>query len=325
MNRASTVPPTMVAAISFFVVTAAPSACKPTVGQPPYLVTDTTLLAVYGEPPELGPNGSATYSFLLASPSGTVGDVEALWSICQTPKPPSESNAVASSCAQPPDAGATSAGQTFTAPMPATACQLFGPLAPPPVAGQPAIRPRDPDNTGGYYLPVQLWLPTLPSGPASGFTFERITCNLANASTSAIAEFNRRYQPNKTPGIDRTSVVVADGEMLPLDQVTQAVHAGSSVLIEAAVAPGAAEVFPVYDVVTETVVDQQESLHMSWFVTAGTFEHDRTGIASGEAATSTSNRWTAPASPVGIVYLWLVLRDSRGGVATKSYEVEVVP
>jgi len=65
-------------------------------------------------------------------------------------------------------------------------------------------------------------------------------------------------------------------------------------------------------------------LHLSWFVTGGTFEHDRTGVAAGDSSTSTSNRWTAPLQP-GTIYLWLVLRDSRGGVATKSYAIVVAP
>ena len=64
---------------------------------------------------------------------------------------------------------------------------------------------------------------------------------------------------------------------------------------------------------------------MSWFVTAGSFEHDRTGVAAGDTATATDNRWTAPNQPGSTAYLWLVLRDSRGGTAFKSYQIEVVP
>jgi len=304
------------------------AACKPSVGQPPYLITETTLLAVYGSPSEVKPNASVTYSFLLGSPTGTVTDASAFWDVCETPKPPAESNAVASACTQPPDAGASSAGPTFTAAMPSKACQLFGPIAPAPEPGQPPVRPRDPDSTGGYYLPVQLWLPNLPSGPAQGFAFERISCNLANAPSSAIADFNSRYQSNVAPGIDHTDVVDATGttsfESVAGTVQTVSVSAGASVQIEAALAPDSAETFAYYDATTETVIEQEESLHMSWFVTGGTFEHDRTGVAAGDPSTSTSNRWTAPSQP-GPVNLWLVLRDSRGGVATKSYAIAVAP
>lgn len=309
--------------LSALVACAAVAGCKPSVGQPPYLVTDYALLAVRGEPAEVKPGASVTYSFLLASPSGTVSDADAMWDVCLTPKPPSVSNSVASACTGMPDAGATSPGQTFAAAVPTKACQLFGPIAPPPTAGQPATRPRDPDSTGGYYLPVQVWLPNVATGALSGFAFERITCNLANAPTAAIQEYNSTYQPNSDPGIDHTDLVDAAGNTLALDAGAQTVTAGSKVTVEATFADGSAEVFPVYDQQSETLVSQQESLSMSWFVTGGTFEHDRTGVASGDTATSTSNQWTAP-EQAGTIYLWLVLRDSRGGTDYKSYQI-VVP
>src|SRR5271157_451300 len=117
--------------------------CKPTVGQAPSLITDYALLAVRGEPPEAKPGDNVVYSFLLASPTGTVTDATEGWDVCETPKPPAENNSVASAC-NPPAPGATT-GQTFTAPVLTNACTLFGPIAPPVAAGQPAIRPRDPD------------------------------------------------------------------------------------------------------------------------------------------------------------------------------------
>jgi hypothetical protein len=298
--------------------------CKPSVGQPPYLVTSDTLLAVRGEPAEARPGETVTFSFLLASPSlGTVGDADALWDICLTPKPPSESNAVASACTGVPDAGVTTSGQTFEAVVPTKACQLFGPIAPPPVNGQPAVRPRDPDSTGGYYLPVQVLFPNLATGALSGFAMERITCGLASAPASAIGDYNSKYQANQDPGIEHTDILLdAAGNSSRLDDGPPSVTAGSVVSIVASFVAGSAETFPVYDAQSETLVDQQESLHMSWFVTGGTFEHDRTGVASGEVASSTSNQWTAPAQP-GDYFLWLVLRDSRGGTDYKSYELQV--
>ena len=121
--------------------------CKPTVGQAPSLITDYALLAVMGQPPEAKPGDKVTYTYLLASPQGTVDDPNAGWDVCLTPIPPAENNAVASAC-NPPTPG-TTAGATFEATMPTDACQLFGPIAPPVQAGKPAIRPRDPDASGG--------------------------------------------------------------------------------------------------------------------------------------------------------------------------------
>jgi hypothetical protein len=120
--------------------------------------------------------------------------------------------------------------------------------------------------------------------------------------------------------------VDAQGNVLSLDAGTQAVHPGDVVTIQVTFAPGSAEVFPVYNPQTEELDDQTESLHVSWFITGGIFEHDRTGVAAvdaGDIATSTSNQWTAPTQP-GTHVLWIVLRDSRGGTDYKSYKIDVV-
>jgi hypothetical protein len=299
-------------------------ACKPGVGQPPYLVTDDALLAVRGDPPEAKPGASVTYSFLLASPAGTVLDAPAEWDICQTPKPPSESNAVATACTGAPDAGVFAEGQTYSAPVLTNACQLFGPIAPPQVSGKPPVRPRDPDSTGGYYLPVQLWLPSLPTGALSGFALERITCNLANAPSDIVADYNSRYQPNQDPVIDHADLIDGTGNRLSLDAGDATIGTGATATIEATFGAGSVEVFPVFDRVAQKLVDQPESLSLSWFVTGGSFEHDKTGVAVGDPATTNDNRWTAPTTP-GHLYLWLVLRDSRGGTAFKTYEIDVAP
>jgi hypothetical protein len=295
-------------------------ACKPNVGQAPSLVTDYMLLAVRGEPPETAPGGSVTYSYLLASPAGTVEGAEALWDICQTPKPPSEGNAVSSACTGAPDAGAAETGSTYTAAVPSKACQLFGPIAPPPAAGQPGVRPRDPDSTGGYYLPVQLWLPNVTTTAISGFAMERFTCNLASASPDVGIEYRTRYTPNNDPLIDHADLMDASGAVGPLDGSQPS--ASTVVTLAAVLADGAAETFPVYDLETTTLRDQTESLHVSWFATGGSFEHDRTTVDPG--ALSSSNQWTVPSQP-GLYYLWLVLRDSRGGTDFKSYRVAVEP
>jgi hypothetical protein len=297
-------------------------ACKPGVGQAPSLITDYTLLAVRGEPAEAKPGDSVVYSFLLASPSGTVPDATAGWDVCETPKPPAENNSVASAC-NPPTPGSTT-GQTFAAPVPTKACMLFGPIAPPVAAGQPAVRPRDPDSTGGYYLPVRVKFPDLPTGSLTGFAFERITCNLANAATSIVGEYNKQYQPNNDPGIASTDLITADGSRLSLDSGPPTIAPGETVIFEAAFAQGSAETFPVLAPSGDALVNQTESLHMSWFATSGSFVHDRTGVAATETAISTGNTWKAPDS-AAVVYLWLVLRDSRGGTAFKSYAIQVTP
>jgi hypothetical protein len=298
--------------------------CKPEVGQAPSLITDYALLAVTGAPAEAKPDENVVYSFLLASPSGTVTDATAGWDVCETPKPPAESNSVAGAC-NPPEPGATT-GQTFSAPVLTKACMLFGPIAPPVATGQPAIRPRDPDSTGGYYLPVRVKFPDLATGSPVGFAFERITCSLANAATDIVDQYTKRYVPNKHPGIAATVVSRADGSSFNLDASPdtnpQKIALGESVAFQATFADGSAETFPVLNQSGDALVDQTEDLYMSWFATSGSFEHDRTGVAGTETATSTSNTWKAPDTAM-TVHLWLVLRDSRGGAAFKSYSIQV--
>lgn len=296
------------------------AACKPTVGQPPSLVSEPVLLAVVGEPPEAKPGASVTYSFLLASASGTVTTADALWDTCLTPKPPSESNSVASACTGAPDAGVASMGQSYTAAVPSNACQLFGPIAPPPAAGQPAVRPRDPDGTGGYYLPVQVWLPSVAASPVSGFAMERITCNLANAPSAIIAAYASTYTPNRDPGIDHADIVDGAGQRTSLDQGQVQLPPNVLISIEAVIADGASESFPVYDAESEALVQKREALRLSWFASGGSFTYDHTDISDG--ASTNSNPWVTPAAS-GTYSIWLVLRDSRGGTAVKSYQVAV--
>jgi hypothetical protein len=296
--------------------------CKPAVGQAPSLITDYALLAVIGEPPEAKPGDKVTYSYLLASPSGTVDDNTAGWDVCLTPKPPAENNSVASAC-NPPTPG-TTPGLTFDAPMPTNACQLFGPIAPPVEAGKPAIRPRDPDATGGYYLPVRVKLSDLATGDVAGFAFERITCNPANANADTIGQYLAQYQANKDPGIAGTDLVTSSVGTTNLDTAAQTVSVlpGETVDFVATFTAGSAETFPIIAPGGDSLKSLTESLHMSWFATAGSFVHDRTGVASTETATSTTNTWKAP-DETAVVYVWLVLRDSRGGTAFKSYTLNV--
>jgi hypothetical protein len=296
--------------------------CKPAVGQAPSLITDDTLLAVIGEPPEAKPGDKVTYAYLLASPSGTVDESTAGWDVCLTPKPPAENNSVASAC-NPPTPG-TNPGLTFDAPMPTNACQLFGPIAPPVEAGKPAIRPRDPDATGGYYLPVRVKFSDLATGDVAGFAFERITCNPANANGATIQQYLEQYQTNKDPGIASTDLITSSGARTTLDTAAQPVPVspGETVDFEAAFSAGSAETFPIIAPGGDALASQTESLHMSWFATAGSFVHDRTGVGSTETATSTTNTWKAP-NGTAAVHMWLVLRDSRGGTAFKSYTLSV--
>ncbi len=85
-----------------------------------------------------------------------------------------------------------------------------------------------------------------------------------------------------------------------------------------------AERYMAFDLETRALRERRESMRLSWFVAqgGGIVRDDRTGATEEETTVATTNRYTAPAVP-GDYPLWLVLRDSRGGVGWKSYVVRV--
>jgi len=175
------------------------------------------------------------------------------WDVCITPKPPAESNSVAAACvdAAPGDAQ----GATFSTAVPA------GP-APCSVrlrrhnrkASHHPVR-RDPDSTGGYYLPVRAVVSGLTDRNLTAFALERITCNLVGASPLVIQDYNARYQPNANPAIAELDLVVPDAIPNQSRRWTDLPSFRSSVVLRATFAPDSAETYPVFDPDTQGLVE----------------------------------------------------------------------
>ena len=271
--------------------------CEDALDQRLAMVREPRVLAVVSEPAEAKPGATAMLSALVASPDGPITEQPA-WAICTAPKPPTEDNAVAPGCLE--DA-VTSLGTsaTITATIPTDACALFGPDVPPG-----GYRPRDPDPTGGYYQPVRAV--TTDAGTAFGFT--RITCGLANAPGDVAHDYQTMYQPNANPVLHP----IALAQAAPDSDVT---------LTAAWDEP---ETYLYYDPSSQTLVERRESMRVSWFATAGTLPVDATAVGEGDPATSASTTWHTPATP-GPVWLWVVLRDSRGGIAAQTIPVTIAP
>ncbi len=304
-----------------FVVTG----CKPDLGAPISLVTGPRVLAIRGTPPEAGESASVLYDALTVDIGGTVPAPAINWAQCLVPNPPANGNDVSSGCLQiPDDAGPA---PTFTATLPANDCTLFGPETPPPKKGQPPTRPADADTTGGYYQPIRaVW--TSDAGDQLSFALERILCPLANAPTDDAGKYATDYVPNDNPQL-ADLVLDPAGTATPLFTASQSappspgtVAAGQTVTLQVDWSPASAETFLVWDVVSLSLVMQQESLRLSWFATAGQFAHDASGRGNTETETFTQNTWTAPETP-GPVYLWMVLRDNRGGIDFGAAEIDV--
>jgi hypothetical protein len=321
--------PPAILALWGLAVAAAAAGCKPDLGAPASLVSGPRLLAVRATPPDATPGvDMVTYDALAVDVTGTVASPAIDWAQCLAPDPPAFSNDVSDACLAIPD-DTTAPAPTFTAIPDIDDCSVFGPDTPPPKKGQPPTRAADPDTTGGYYQPVRArW--QSDAGPVLAFTLERIICHLANAPVTAAGEFASTYTPNKNPVLAALTYDPA-GAALPLYAAGQAappaavsVAAGASVTLEADFSADSAETFPVWDVVSLALVQQRESLRVSWFATGGTFDHDATGRTSDETETFTQNVWTAPETP-GPVSFWAVLRDSRGGLDFASATIDVTP
>jgi len=316
------------------------SACKPEVGPPISLINGPAILAVKGEPAEADPRpGDANFQYeaLAVDSNGRVpaptADISSpiLWSICNQPKPPTQSNSVSTACldqnALPGVAGDSL--DTYSALAPSDSCGLFGPLPPPPVGDQPPIRPRDPDVTGGYYLPVRLSLSVPEEDSIVAFQLQRIYCGLANAKGRDVTQYEKEYTLNQNPVIASLTLQQPGSDPVEVPPVSPGgapfqVAAGQTVSLAASWPADSVESYPALDVLTQTLVTHNEAMRVSWYTTAGTFEHDVTGRSEFETETFADNTWT-PGAPGQIVHLWIVLHDSRGGTDFAGYDFDVTP
>jgi hypothetical protein len=317
---------TRVSRLALLLLSAASAGCKPDLGAPQSLIIGPTILAIRGTPPEAAEGGMATYDALTVDVTGTVTDPQIDWALCLAPNPPANGNDVANACLTIPD-DTTMPAPTFTATLSSNACTLFGPDAPPPMKGQPPMRPADPDTTGGFYQPVRATWQS-DAGPLLSFALQRITCRLANAPTDIAAMYAANYVPNNNPTLAdllldpagaATPLYVADQTAAPQ---AATVSAGQKVTLQADFSADSAETFLFWNVLTLTLDMQRESLRLSWFATGGAFEHDATGRGQTETETFTQNVWTAPMTP-GPVYFWAVLRDDRGGIDFAAAEIDI--
>ena len=168
-------------------------------------------------------------------------------------------------------------------------------------------------------------------GDETAFGLERVLCRIRSIAPTDIAgKYASDYVPNSNPMI--SSAVLDPNGAAPMALFTAGeaapppavVAAGQVVTLQANWAEGTGESFLVYDITSHTLVTQPEALRLSWFATAGVFLHDRSGRSNTDTDTDlfTQNIWTAPPTS-GLVHLWLVLRDSRGGVDFAETQIDV--
>lgn len=278
------------------------AACEPPLDQRLAIVTEPSVLAITSDPAEALPGAAVTYGALLASPDGPLA-VTPSWALCTAPKPPTEDNVVSNACLTDAALVDLGAAATVATTLPTDACIQFGPDVP----GM-GFRPRDPDSTGGYFQPVRA-----DAAPAElAFGFSRITCNLANAPSALAEQFLLDYVANVNPTL----------LPLALSVDANAVAAGATVTLTASWPASAVESYLYFDQPSQTLVTRSEAMRVSWYATGGSMAVDASAVAEGDPATSVSTTWIAPTT-TGPAWLWLVLRDSRGGIATQTIPITI--
>jgi hypothetical protein len=199
---------------------------------------------------------------------------------------------------------------SVTAAIPGNACSVFG-----PELGSADLRPRDPDVTGGFYQPVRVTVFGADTADTA-YGLERLECKLANASADVVINYAARHEPNANPQLQPLTLAVSGAPVTP-----DAIPFGASVTLRVSWPAAAAETYVMFDPGTGALVDRRESMRVSWYATAGSFENDRTGRDETETETFTENVWTAPTERT-TTHLFVVLRDSRGGVAFETYDLD---
>ncbi len=331
------------------------AACNPEFANRFSAVDAPRVLAVQSSPAEAAPGDDVAYRLLVVGADGTIDHPSVDWSYCTQAKPISELNDVAMECfgdgdqVMPFGTGAMTDGT-----MPKVACRQFGPDIPMTAAGQPPGRPTDPDSSGGFYQPVIVAI-RAEGQSISTLAETRITCGLANGAGD-LAQYRQFSKVNENPEISQVSAVSLHDAVLS-DGATQgplSVPRGQKVTFRTTwptcptdpvcgdgmctsgetatdcpddcttpIGCKGAEAYAYVDPATAVLVPRHESMRVSWFATQGEFTDDHTGRVEEEFAINTSDdEWQAPSQP-GLVFMWVVLRDARGGIDWQSFQLQV--
>jgi hypothetical protein len=328
--------------------------CVPDLDVDESVVDEPRVLAIQAVPAEAAPNQPVAYRALYVDRSGVRSDGDLTWYFCTAPKPLAELGPIHRSCLTGEDDALSEIGSGLESDgeLPKQACALFGPNPPPPIEDQPPGRPVDPDQTGGYKLPVMLGVKA-GAGQDILLYEQRIACGLAGVTPQMSIEFTQRYHRNENPTVEQLEVtrangtrqVVAEGELLEVsageelrlaarwagcpasDQCGDGVCGPDETAVDCAadcttpVGCTGAERYLWFDTQSRTLSVRRESMRAAWYTTAGTLAEERTGVDEEQPGRESVNRWTAPRS--GDSHLWVILRDARGGVGFRALDVRV--
>lgn len=340
-------------------VTALVMSCRPDLEGRPSLIEEPTVLALRSSPAEALPGETVDYEALFVSTDEAAAEPESLsWQSCLLRKPLTTAGAIHPSCLNEEGTGIAllGTGLSSVSAVDADACKLFGPTPPDSVGGEEALRAADPDTTGGYYQPVVL---REASGHGTSYSIgvTRLSCGIGAAAQEQVVNYNQHYRRNENPRIDGIIVNEGNGPTAVFGEDGNAtaitVAAGAKVHVEVAwpSCPSkgdcgdgicsvdetaddcvndcstptgclGSETYLMFDPASRVLVEQREQMRVSWYATAGSFDHDRTGANLPKRANASENGWLAPLTP-GTVRFWLVLRDDRRGVGWQAFDLTV--
>jgi hypothetical protein len=277
--------------------------CQAKFERRPSVLDRPRVLAIGMDPPEAAVGKSVRLTALIAGPEGKITSAVA-WSLCTQRPQVAGYNAIAEGCldgssAPQPQPQPMATGDGLEIVVPKNACAVFGSEPPPGSGNEAPIRPFDADATGGYYQPLVVAL-----GEARGTSGIRLSCSLFQATAETARAFRERYVPNTNPTL--RDVVIP--ERIERNQA-----------VTFRVRTNAPESYVAYDPVRSVLVERTERLDLSWYVTKGALRDD-TSIAGSDS--DAENTYVAP-NESGIVHVFVVLRDERGGIAFESRAIDV--
>lgn len=313
--------------------------------------------------PDTGVAKPATYRALVVNPLGSVGNPDLDWSFCTLPTPLTELNDVNIACFQndPKFTVNIGKGSETSAAVPENACRQFGPDIPedqsfrpadPDVSGgyyQPirVIYRPTPDQVVPAIGKVRIrcGLPGASQSQISQFN-RNYHRNDNPAIESVAALLPAGPQVLKALEVDPAAepLPLGPGQVVtlrvswpscPVSDTCGDGYCGPTETKEKGAgeceqdckvekACGGAERFLMFSLETRQLTVEREVMRASWFAAdgAGSFRDDRTGRDGGDLTTFSDNEFTAPTTP-GTYPIWVVLRDSRGGVTWQSLRVRV--
>ena len=300
------------------------AACLPSFEERPWLIEESRILAIRSVPAEQRPGQPVALEALIAGPDG-FSSTPVVWDFCLRPRTAVERASVSSSCLEGKDLQSIMS----TAAILEDACARFGPNPPPVEGDEVGQRPADPDPSGGYFLPVRAsFLPEQLGTKVFSFGQIRIRCDLAGATREIFDAFQARYSENQNPeildlGVGRAghnsggSVGNRFGKRSVKGGPNFVVPSGTTIDLVAEIGASSFESYVVYRSDLGQLVEEQEELRLAWYVSAGELERGEQTLRIDDQllhSPNVTNRWQSPQDPQS-VYVWLVLRDSRGGSA----------